>query len=213
MRGAIFDMDGLLIDSERLWQAEWHALAAERGVTLPTDFAVQICGTGGERTREVVRRSYGVDDPEPLIRACSERVHKLEEHGVPLMRGVHSILKGLRGKGCRIAVASSSPMEMIEHLLRSGGIDDCFDALVTGRSVPNPKPAPDVFLAAAERIGIPPEQCWVFEDSASGVEAGWRAGCRVVMIPDLISPDAAARERCWGIFPSLDAAWEAIRDL
>ena len=85
MLGAIFDMDGLLIDSETIWQEEWHAMAAERGVTLPEDFAARICGTGGVRTREVVRQSYRVDDPEPIMRECSDRVHERERDGVPLM--------------------------------------------------------------------------------------------------------------------------------
>ena len=212
MRGAIFDMDGLLIDSETIWQDEWHNIARERGVTLPDDFPSQMCGTGGARTREVVRRNYGVDDPEPIMRECSARVHRRQEHGVPLMPGVRVILDGLRAKGCRIAVASSSPMDMIERNLRFHGIEACFDALVSGLEAAHGKPEPDVFLLAAERIGVPPEQCWVFEDGTVGVEAGWRAGCRTVMIPDQVAPTPRAREMCWGIFPSLDAAWEAIRN-
>ncbi len=213
MQGAIFDMDGLLIDSETIWQGEWYAIAAERGVTLPEDFPARMCGTGGARTREVVRSCYRTDDPEPILRECSERVHRLEKDGVPLMPGVHTILNGLRAQGCRIAVASSSPMEMIERNLRLDGIEGCFDELVSGRTVAHGKPAPDVFLLAAERIGVPPERCWVFEDSLNGVEAGWRAGCRTVMIPDKVPPTDEARRMCWGIYPSLGAAWEAIKGL
>ena len=214
MRGAIFDMDGLLIDSEWMWQKVWHDIAAERGIALPDTFPAEVCGTGGKRTREVIRRRYHVDDPEPIMRECSERVHKMQEKGTPLKPGVRTILDGLRAqKNCRIAVASSSPMDMIERNLRRDGIADCFDALVSGRDAEHGKPAPDVFLLAAERIGVPPEQCWVFEDGTVGVEAGWRAGCRTVMIPDQVAPTPRAREMCWGIFPSLDAAWEAIRNM
>ncbi|MCR5826018.1 MAG: HAD family phosphatase, partial [Oscillospiraceae bacterium] len=211
MQGAIFDMDGLLIDSETIWQEEWHAMAAERGITLPESFAAEICGTGGARTREILRRAYRTDEPEPILRECSARVNAREAQGVPLMRGVHTILDGLRAQGYRIAVASSSPMHMIEHNLRLNGIEDRFDALVSGRTVAHGKPAPDVFLLAAERLGLPPEVCWVFEDSLNGVEAGWRARCRTVMIPDKVPPTEEARRRCWGIFPDLGAAWDAIR--
>ena len=211
MRGAIFDMDGLLIDSEWMWQQEWHAIAAERGVVLPDTFPAEVCGTGGKRTREVIRLRYGVDDPEPILRECTERVHKMQLGGVPLKRGARAILDGLRAQGCQIAVASSSPMDMIERNLRLDGIDGCFDALVSGRDAARGKPAPDVFLMAAERIGIPPEECWVFEDSPVGVEAGWRALCRVVMVPDQVAPTDEVRAMCWGVFPSLEDAWEAIQ--
>ena len=211
MQGAIFDMDGLLIDSERIWQGVWHEMAAARGITLADAFPGDICGTGGVKTREVLRRYFPADDPETVLAECSARVHKLEERGVPLMPGVHTILEGLRDAGYRIAVASSSPMDMILHNLRLDGIDGCFDALTSGREVANSKPAPDVFLLAAEKLGLPPEECYVFEDSLSGIEAGYRAGCRAVMIPDLVQPTAAARRMCWGVFRDLSEAWEAIK--
>ena len=212
MRGAIFDMDGLLIDSERLWQRTWRALAEERGVTLGDGFAREVIGTGGARTREVLARYYRTDETQALLRECSARVYALEADGVPLKAGVRTILDGLRAAGYRLAVASSSPMEMIERNLRLDGIDGYFDELVSGRTVAHSKPAPDVFLLAAKRLGLPPEECWVFEDSHSGVEAGWRAGCRTVMIPDLVPPDERMETMCWGIFPSLGEAWEAIRN-
>ena len=211
MRGAIFDMDGLLIDSERIWQSVWHQIAAERGLTLPESFAADICGTGGARTREVVRRCFRADDPEPIIRECSDRVHEREENGVPLMPGVLTILNGLHEAGYSIAVASSSPMDMILKNLRLDDIDGCFDALTSGREVKESKPAPDIFLLAVEKLNLPPEECYVFEDSLSGVEAAYRAGCRAVMIPDLVRPTEAARRMCWGIFSDLAEAWEAIR--
>ena len=211
MQGAIFDMDGLLIDSEKLWQGVWHEMAAERGITLAESFPGDICGTGGVQTRQVLRRYFPGYDPEEVLRECSGRVHKLEEHGVPLKPGVHTILKGLRAAGYRIAVASSSPMDMILQNLKFDNIDGYFDVLTSGREVANSKPAPDVFLLAAERLGLPPEACWVFEDSLTGIEAGYRAGCRAVMVPDLVQPTEAARRMCWGIFSDLAEAWETIR--
>lgn len=211
MRGAIFDMDGLLIDSERLWHLEWRALADERGVTLPDTFAAEICGTAGERTLDVLRRSYGTDDPKALLAECSARVRAREEHGVPLKPGARTILEGLRAAGYRTAVASSSPMDNIVHILRADGVMEYFDVLTSGREVARSKPEPDIFLLAAERLGVPAEECWVFEDSISGVEAGWRAGCRTVMIPDLAQPDERVRAMCFGVFRDLGEAWEKIR--
>ncbi len=211
MRGAIFDMDGLLIDSERIWQATWYELAGEMGVTLADTFPGDMCGTGGEQTLAVIRRYYHADDPAAVLRECTERVHRLQRKGVPLRPGVKTILDGLRDEGYRIAVASSSPMDMIEHNLRMNGIEAYFSVLTSGREVEHCKPAPDIFLLAAERLGLPPEECYVFEDSLNGVEAGWRAGCRAVMIPDLMRPTEETKKRCFGIYPDLAEAWEHIR--
>lgn len=211
MRGAIFDMDGLLIDSERLWQNTWHELAAEMGLALADTFAGDMCGSGIEETLTVIRAHYHVDDPKAVARECAERVHRLERKGVPLRPGVETILRGLRSEGYRIAVASSSPMDMIEYNLRADAIREYFDALTSGSEVEHGKPEPDIFLLAAERLGVPPEECYVFEDSLNGVEAGWRAGCRAVMIPDLVRPTERAREICFGIYSDLAGAWEHIK--
>ena len=159
MRGAIFDMDGLLIDSERLWQRVWHELAAEMGLTLADTFPGDMCGTGGEHTLAVVRAYYHVDDPGAVLRECTERVHRLQRKGVPLKPGVETILRGMHSEGYRIAVASSSPMDMIEHNLRTNGVREYFDVLTSGSEVARCKPNPDIFLLAAERLGLPPEEC------------------------------------------------------
>ena len=211
MRGAIFDMDGLLIDSERIWQRVWHEIAAERGCTLPEDFPAQVCGTGGTQTRVVLRRSYPGEDPEEVLRTCSARVHALQEAGVPLLPGAETILRGVKSLGYRVAVASSSPMDLIEQNLKRDGVMDCFDVLTAGKEAKNGKPAPDVFLLAAERLGLPAEDCWVFEDSRVGVEAGWRAGCRVVMVPNLVPADDRAREMAFAVCRDLNEAWDVVR--
>lgn len=211
MHGAIFDMDGLLIDSERIWQGVWHDLAAERGVTLPETFAAEICGMSAKTTHGIIRRYYQTDDPQAIRDEAARRVHLLEENGVPLMPGVRTILDGLRAAGWGVAVASSSPMDMIRHNLRADGIEEMFDVLTSGKEVEHGKPEPDIFLLAAQRLGLAPEECYVFEDSLNGVEAGWRAGCRTIMIPDLVQPTPRAREICFGVHRDLAEAWEAIR--
>ena len=210
MRGAIFDMDGLLLDSERIWQTCWYAVAAEMDVALLEDFTADVCGTGGSRMEEVVRKHYHTSEPKAVIEAVRERVYQLEENGVPLKPGAEVILSGLRERGFRLAVGSSSPIEMIRKNLGLAGIDLYFDALTSSREAARPKPAPDVFLLAAKKIGLPPEECYVFEDSPSGVEAGYRAGCVTVMVPDLVEPTEEIRARCSLVCPSLSEAWRTI---
>ena len=211
MRGAIFDMDGLLIDSERIWQATWHELARERGIVLPDSFAAEMCGLGGAAAAELIRRRYGTDDPRPIQMECAARVHRKEENGVPLKAGVRTILEGMRAEGYRIAIASSSPAEMIHRNLKPHGIDSLFDVFTSGKEVPRGKPDPDIYLLAAERLGLPPEECYAFEDSCKGIESGWRAGCRTIMIPDLVQPDERTREMCSCVFASLGEAWESLK--
>ena len=212
IRGAIFDMDGLLLDSECIWQKGWYEIAGEMGISLPDTFTSEVCGTSGPQMETVIRRSYRVDDPRPIMASCQERVYRYEEEGVPLKPGAEEILSGMKSSGLLLAVGSSSPIEMIRKNLEKAGILTYFDVLTSGREAAHPKPAPDIFLLAAKKLGLSPEECYVFEDSPSGVEAGCRAGCVTVMIPDMVKPTDEVRARCSGIYPSLSDAWRAIND-
>ena len=211
MNGAIFDMDGLLIDSERLYQQTWHAMAAEVGVTLDDSFAPAICGTVGETEERIVAQYIPGVEPRAFIAEVNRRTQEIQKTYVPLKPGVREILRGMREGGWRIAVASSSSMEMIRHNLDFTDLTGYFDALVTGVGIPRGKPAPDIFLRAAAELGLPPEDCWVFEDSLNGVRAGLAAGCKTVMIPDLVPPPAEFHGLCAGIWPDLAEAWEHIK--
>ena len=212
IRGAIFDMDGLLLDSECIWQRGWYEIAKEMGISLPDTFTEEVCGTSGPQQEMVIRRNYRVDDPLRIMADCQERVYRYEEEeGAPLKPGAEEILSGMKNRGLLLAVGSSSPIEMIRNNLEKAGILSFFDALTSGQEAAHPKPAPDIFLLSAKKLGLPPEECFVFEDSPSGVEAGCRAGCATVMIPDMVKPTDEVRARCTGIYPSLSDAWKAIR--
>ncbi|MCI9153460.1 HAD family phosphatase [Lachnospiraceae bacterium] len=194
--GAIFDMDGVLFDTERIYQETWHELAEERRIELGSGFLKAITGTNGERMRRVVEEYYQVPDGLTVMEECMNRMkRKLSEH-VPIKDGVCEILHFFREQGVRMAVASSSLPGQIEANLQRAGIRDYFNAVVSGTEVESGKPAPDIFLRAAERIGCRPEECFVFEDSENGVRAGHAAGCITVMVPDLIEPSEAIRPYC-----------------
>jgi len=210
MKGAIFDMDGLLFDSEAIFQSVWQARAKELGKTLDADFVRRICGSSGAETQAVVRDYYGAEDPAAFILDVNERVHKIEETYLPMKKGCVEILEGLKHAGYRLAVASASSMEMIERNLAFNGITEYFDEIVSTALVARGKPEPDVFLYAAERIGLAPEACYVFEDSMNGIRAGYAAGMRAVMIPDQVQPTEEIRAMCWGVFNDLSEALRAI---
>lgn len=194
--GAIFDMDGVLFDTERIYQETWHELAAERQIVLGSGFLKAVTGTNGERMRRIVEEYYQVPDGSPVIKECMGRMEKKLSACVPVKEGVHEILRYFREQGIRMAVASSSLPGQIEANLQGAGLRDYFDAVVSGTEVKSGKPAPDIFLCAAERIGCRAGECFVFEDSENGVRAGHAAGCITIMIPDMIEPSDGIRPYC-----------------
>lgn len=189
MKGAIFDMDGLLLDTERLYQESWMEMAKQFGQTPNPAFPAAVSGASGQGVLEIIRRYYPAVDPCAFRAGCIRRVDEiLDRQGPPEKPGVRELLGLLRARGLKIAVASSSARERILSNLRRVGIAAAFDAVVSGQEVLQGKPEPDIFLLAAERIGCPPERCYVFEDSVNGVRAGMAAGCVTVMVPDLTPP-------------------------
>lgn len=205
-------MDGLLLDTERLFQRVWREIASEYGVTLDESFTAAICGTTGRDEAEVLRRYIPGAEPETLMAEGYRRVTEIERTYVPLKPGAVEILEGMRAAGMPMAVASSSPEEMIRHNLTVAGILDFFSVLVSGAQAARGKPFPDVFLLAAEKLRLPPERCYVFEDSINGVRAGHAAGCATVMVPDMVAPTEEIRPLCALIAPSLGDAWRFISE-
>lgn len=203
-------MDGLLFDTEAIFQSVWQEKARELGRTLDEDFTRRICGSSGPVTQAVVTDYYGVEDPAAFIRDVNECVRRIEETYLPMKKGCVEILTGLREAGFKLAVASASRQPMIERNLAFNGIAKYFDEVVSSSQVERGKPEPDVFLYAAERLSLPPEECYVFEDSMNGIRAAHAAKMRPVMIPDLVQPTEEIRALCWGIFPDLSEALSAI---
>lgn len=211
MKGAIFDMDGLLLDTERLYQESWVVMAREFGQTPDPLFPSAVSGTSGEGMREVIRRHYPAVDPGAFQAGCLARVDGiLDEEGPPLKPGAREILEYCRARGIKTAAASSSGRARILANFRRAGLEGLFDAVVSGQEVERGKPEPDIFLLAASKIGCPPEDCCVFEDSVNGVRAGMAAGCTTVMVPDLVPPPAglAVSRVCAGL-PEAKSLMEA----
>ncbi|MGN1015107.1 MAG: HAD family hydrolase [Butyricicoccus sp.] len=201
--GAIFDMDGTLFDTERLYQDSWMALAEEFGQIPNPDFPRAVCGSNGENMLAIIRTYYPAIDAERFRQCCIDRVARQVETAVPQKPGAREILSYLRSRGIKLAVASSNACAQIEKNLRLAGIREYFDVIAGGDEVVNSKPAPDIFLLAAERLGCAPEDCYVFEDGTNGLRAGAAAGCTTIMIPDLTPPTEELRQICAGVYDSL----------
>ncbi len=212
MDGAIFDMDGLLFDTETVWQKMWNLVASERGIKLSDDFKYEITGTSGAYMLQIVRKHFHTDNVEEIVEECSSKVHEETQKNVVMKKGVREILEYLKDRGFLIAVASSSSREQIMHNLQLSGIRNYFDAIVSGAELKHGKPAPDIFLKAAEQIKCKPEDCYVFEDAFNGVRAGNAAGCKTVMIPDLLEPTDEVRGLAVMVAKDLIEARDAIKN-
>lgn len=182
--GALFDWDGVIIDSSARHERSWELLAEEIGKPLPPDHFVR--GFGMKNQRIIPEVLGWTDDPDE-IETCSLRKEYLyreiiREEGIRPLPGVKELLRTLDAQGVPCAVASSTHRENVEVVFDAIGLREYFRAIVTGEDVSHGKPDPEVFLKSAERIGRRAADCVVFEDAHVGIEAGLAAGARVVAV-------------------------------
>ena len=186
-RAVIFDMDGLLIDSERSMLECWRITAAEQALQLGDDLWLSMVGMHDTACAELLIRLLGAEKAAQLIVGSKNKYDRLVEQGLPLKAGVVELLEDLTACGVPLAVATSTRGERARIKLARSGIDGYFSHVVTSSDVAHAKPAPDLYLLAAERLGIPPHECIAIEDSEFGVRAASTAGMRVIQVPDLVS--------------------------
>ena len=195
--GAIFDQDGLLFDTEKIFQAAWLEAGKEQGVEVEPLFPRQFCGKPVSAIAELTRKNYPMLDVDLYCKRAVETSWSIQLSGVPEKKpGLMEMLGFCRKNGILTAVASSSCRRVVEHNLEAAGVREFFDAVVCGEEVANGKPAPDIFLLAARKIGLNAADCCVFEDAISGITGALRAGCRAVMIPDTVAPNDEIISKC-----------------
>ena len=184
-QAVIFDMDGLLMDSERVGLDVMHNCGLLQGYDIPVAMVRETIGSNKQSSSDLYHRFFPALDTDRLFLDFKKAMCDLAKEGkIPLKKGARDLLEEIRRREIPMAVASSSGQETIRIYLQSVGVIDYFDALVTGNGLPS-KPAPDVFLKAASALGAEPERCLVLEDSLNGIKAGRAAGITVVMVPDV----------------------------
>lgn len=206
VKGVIFDMDGLMFDTERLSSVFWKQTGDQFGLEVPVDFVNSFRGRNPAAIREAFLDKYGQDFDYEEFREVRTRLQYdyIREKGVPLKKGLIELLNYLKGKGIRMAVATSTDRKLADTMLEKAEVREYFDAFAYGDEVARSKPYPDVFLKAAEEIGVPIRDCLVLEDSIAGVQAGKAAGGYIIHIPDLIVVPQEVKEGIAAQFDSLD---------
>ncbi len=198
LHGVIFDMDGVLVDSGAAHHESWRILARRFGIEVSE---TRFKATFGQPSRDIVRLIWGEVSDHDVRRHDAEKeaiYRDLVRGHVPLMPGARDLLARLRAAGLVLAVATSGPPENLELVLREGGLADYFAATVHAFDIQHGKPAPDCFLLAAERIGLPQASCIVVEDAPVGIRAGVAAGMKVIALagthpPELLVAAGAAQ--------------------
>jgi HAD superfamily hydrolase (TIGR01509 family) len=213
VEAALFDMDGLLLDTEAIYVEAMREAARTLGHNeLPLEFCHSTAGVPGPERNRMIEAHYGEGFSIAAFREqFSVQTRRLTEAGIPVKPGVVELLDFLAGRGLPLAVATSARRPTAENHLGKAGLLDRFAAIATRDDVERTKPHPDVYIEAARRLGVAPERCIAFEDSNVGLEAAHAAGAMAFMVPDLLQPLPESRARCVDVLPDLHAALKLLR--
>lgn len=208
IKGAIFDMDGLMFDSERLVCSIWQEMMDENGYKFSVNIFKNTIGLRQDTTKAFYTSLYGSDfDYDSFKIQSRERFYKrIERDGVPVKKGLFELLDYLKSQNIKMAVATSTSAKTAVKVIKKAGVYEYFDSFVCGDDVKNGKPHPEVFMTAAERIGVPPEECIAFEDSLNGIKSASSANMTTVMVPDFLQPTDEIKNKISFLCNSLDEA-------
>ena len=198
IRGVLFDMDGLVLDTEKLYARFWREAAAFYGFNMSYTQALGMRAANSRLSEAKLHEAFGPGADYRQLRA--KRIELMEayidENGVESKPGIRELLDYLEDKGIATAITSSSPVDRIAKHLGSLGLYHRFTQICSGYDVPWGKPAPDIYLKGAAVLGLKPEECLALEDAPTGITSAFRAGCVTVVIPDLDEPTGETLSQC-----------------
>lgn len=211
-KAVVFDMDGVIFDSERAVMQCWKEVASRHNISDIEKAILACTGTTMVRTREIMLNLYGADFPyDEYARESSAIFHSRYDGGrLPMKPGVKELLTFLKEHDKKIALASSTRQQVVTDELRDAGVIEYFDRIICGDMVSRSKPAPDIFLKACEELNISPSDSYAIEDSYNGIRAAHAGGLHPIMVPDLLPADEEMQSLAEIVLPSLTSVMEYL---
>ena len=205
IKSIIFDMDGVIFDTELVYLEIWSKVFEKYGYKLQKEVYAEVLGTGRENVKKVFLNNYGNELPiDKMYREKDEDLEKAVDKGIPLKQGAYEILSYLKNNNYKIALATSASKERALKQLRYADIEKFFDVIVSRDDVKKTKPNPDIFLKAAKKLNVNPNECIVIEDSSAGIKAAFNAGMAGIHVVDLKEPDNEIIRNCYKSFNNLN---------
>jgi len=209
MFSVIFDMDGTLLDTQQICIPAWEYAGKNQGVSGMGAHVPNVCGMNKVGWSAYITEHFPTIDVDRFNREI--RAYVIENIDIKYKSGAVELLEFLKQNGIKMGLASGSSEESVNHHLKEVDAFKYFDAIVPGTSVEKGKPEPDIFLLAAERMGVDPETCFVFEDSQNGIIAGYRAGMKCIGVPDIAAFNEETKKIMFAEIKNLAEAIELLK--
>lgn len=211
MFSVIFDMDGTLLDTQKICVSAWEYAGLLQGISGMSNHVVNVCGTNHDGSDKYLKENFPELDIAKFRADCLDYIN--ENMIVRFKSGAKELLDYLKKRGIKTALATGTSRKSVEHHLKEVDLENYFDASVCGTEIENGKPAPDIFLKCAELMGEKPENCFVFEDSKNGIIGGYKAGMKCIGIEDIVLFDEETKKMLFKQMQTLDEAIELFEGL
>ncbi|MBS6601494.1 MAG: HAD family hydrolase [Clostridium sp.] len=215
IKAVLFDMDGVIFDTEREYLKEWEAIFKKYGYKMKKEIYISVMGRGRKKVKEIFKEKFGEDLPIDKMYIEKDKMLKkaVENNKVPLKEGALELLEFLKENGYKIALATSAKRERVKIQVSHAKIENIFDAIVCSEDITNSKPDPEIFLKAAEKVCVNPENCIVIEDSEAGIKAAFNAKMMGFHIEDLKKADESILKYSYKNFKNLIEIKEYIKSM
>lgn len=213
MKAIVFDMDGVLFDTEMVCLEGWKVVADKNNLPDMEQVFPRCIGLNNNDCQAVLQDAYGEDFDYGAFRkqASVEFWNYIETKGLPEKPFVHELLEWLKASDYKVGLASSTRRESVLNCLENAGIREYFEVIISGDMVEHSKPEPDIYLLTCKELGVEPGEAYAIEDSFNGIRSAYAAGMKPIMVPDMLSPDEEMREKSVVILKDLGEVLEFLK--